>query len=308
VGTHTDGNPLVTFRTRLPPRQRRSYCQGEMVARNLDTCNDARLGVSPPPNKLYFPKAPPRKEAVWRLIPVPNKPSTYWILLHNSINGCRRWLSVSKYCFGEDSSLNAVYLVPSRVDLKQQWRFNDLLFQYTGNGSPSNTLVVAVPSNGGKPVIGLGSGSSASVPGMTAGSQYKVTVNGLDSQNRPIQKFPSQKPYTQSGTFPRPAGVPGPPTLLSATGSSGSLTGSIKAPSTGGKPTGYILVAVPANGGAPITIYQPVPLTNMEVTLSQLPAGTYTVYAAASNSIGVSPASNGITVTVYPPKKPPPPK
>lgn len=87
---------------------------------------------------------------------------------------------------------------------------------------------------------------------------------------------------------------PGPPTLNPAVVASGHVTLTWTAPTTGGAPTSYLIVAAAAPGGAPIAT---LPVSDLGITVPA-PSGTYYVRVHATNAVGASPASNEITVVV----------
>lgn len=96
--------------------------------------------------------------------------------------------------------------------------------------------------------------------------------------------------------------VPGTPTNLQATVSGNTLGLSWAAPSTGGTPTGYTLVARTAPGGAVLVA---IPLGNVTSFGANGPNGVYVLSIVASNASGAGPESSPVTVTL--PTVPAPP-
>jgi hypothetical protein len=87
---------------------------------------------------------------------------------------------------------------------------------------------------------------------------------------------------------------PGPPTMNPAVVSSGMVTLSWSAPTTGGPPAVYLVVASLTPGGPSIAS---LPVVGLGTTVPAL-SGSYFVRVHGVNAIGVGPASNEITVLV----------
>ncbi len=96
--------------------------------------------------------------------------------------------------------------------------------------------------------------------------------------------------------------VPGTPTNLLASVSGNALSLSWGAPSTGGTPTGYTLVARPAPGG-PVLVA--IPLGNVTSFAATGPNGVFVLSVLATNASGAGPESSSVTVTL--PTVPAPP-
>lgn len=108
------------------------------------------------------------------------------------------------------------------------------------------------------------------------------------------------------GLFARPVmaqpAIPGTPTNLQAAVSGNALSLSWGAPSTGGAPTGYTLVARTAVGG-PVLVA--IPLGNVTSFSAAGPNGVFVLSVQASNASGAGPESSPVNVTL--PTVPTPP-
>lgn len=100
-----------------------------------------------------------------------------------------------------------------------------------------------------------------------------------------------------SVTVPRLPAPPGPPAALAALVAGTSVQFSWSAPSSGGTPTGYRLVASLATGGPPLAIL-PMPATSTRAAFSGVPPGSYSVFVDAFNGGGASGPSNGVVATI----------
>lgn len=96
--------------------------------------------------------------------------------------------------------------------------------------------------------------------------------------------------------------VPGAPTNLQAVVSGNALSLTWTAPSSGGTPTGYTLVARTAPGG-PVLVA--IPLGNVTSFAATGPNGVFVLSVQASNASGAGPESSSVTVTL--PTVPAPP-
>lgn len=137
------------------------------------------------------------------------------------------------------------------------------------------------------------SSTSTAIPGIPAGTYY---ARMLAQNAGGVSGASNEVSLTVAG----PA-APGAPTLNapSATGNTLSLSWS---PGSGGAPTSYLLTALTPGGAVLVTV----PLTGTAVTFPGVPDGTYVLRLVAVNSLGTSPASNDVTVTL-PFAGPPPP-
>lgn len=162
----------------------------------------------------------------------------------------------------------------------------------TGPGGPFTTSVPATQT-------------TAQLSGLTDGESYSVTVT---ARNTAVDgsHFTSAASSAAIGVpeGPPPATAPSAPRNLA--GTPGNTTAGLtwQAPSSDGGSalTGY---TVTRSGGPEGTVTTNVPAAQTSLNVTGLTNGTaYTFTVTASNSVGVSPASNAVTVT---PVEPPPP-
>lgn len=88
---------------------------------------------------------------------------------------------------------------------------------------------------------------------------------------------------------------PGPPQNLTSTVNGSTVTLAWSAPSTGGPPTGYIVEAAFAPGGASIASLQ---VAGTSLVVPNVPSGVYYVRVRAVNTSGTSAPSHEVAVTV----------
>jgi hypothetical protein len=90
---------------------------------------------------------------------------------------------------------------------------------------------------------------------------------------------------------------PGPPAGLQAIVDGANVKLTWSAAATGGPPTGYVLVASPTRGGAPLARFT---VTTPALSAVNVPAGTYYVRVHATNAAGMSAPSTELVVVVAP--------
>ena len=108
----------------------------------------------------------------------------------------------------------------------------------------------------------------------------------------------------RSATTPPPT-APGAPTNVQATATGNTLNLTWSAPTSGGAPTSYTLLARTAAGAAPLAT---VPLGAVRSFAATAPSGTFLLSLTATNAVGTGPESAVATVTfggtVAPPASP----
>lgn len=169
---------------------------------------------------------------------------------------------------------------------------NQATFTWTppSTGGPATGYVLLASVTPGGPTIAAlpfpAPATSAIVGGIPAGTYYARLAATNSGGPGPLSNE-----VTIVVVGPQP---PGPPTLNPATVASGHVTLSWLAPTTGGAPTSYVVVASSTPGGAPIATLT---VSGLGLTVPA-PSGTYYVRVHAVNAVGPSTASNEITVVV----------
>lgn len=167
----------------------------------------------------------------------------------------------------------------------------------SSGGVVSNYLLVAGLTPGFVlPIASLplpASATTTAIPGVPPGTFY---VRLLSQNGGGTSAASNEASLTVAGPS-----APGAPTLNQPT-AAGNTLGLSWTPGSGGAPTSYVLTAL-TTGGAVIAN---VPLSGTSVSFAGVPNGTYVLQLVAVNSLGSSPASNQVTVTL-PMTGPPPP-
>lgn len=157
-------------------------------------------------------------------------------------------------------------------------------------GTATGYVLVAALSSGGAPITELPFGAPAtgviisSIPPGTFFVRLAATNAGGVS--------PLSNEVTVNVAGPQ---VPGAPTLNPATVGGGTVGLSWSAPTTGGAPTSYQVVASLTSGGAAVATLNAGAATSIAVPA---PPGTYFVRVRGVNAVGAGPLSNEVTVVV----------
>ncbi|GAB4824108.1 hypothetical protein N2152v2_011154 [Parachlorella kessleri] len=145
--------------------------------------------------------------------------------------------------------------------------------------------LTAIPDNGGTAIVVQGTSSPLQVAGLQSGMGYTATLVASNANG--------DSPPAGPVAFTAPVLTPGPPTNV-AVSSSGLV--SFTNPINGGASplSGYTVTAVPASGGAAITVQG----SCSPLQLAGLQAGTsYTILLVATNANGDSPAAGPVAYT-----------
>lgn len=165
----------------------------------------------------------------------------------------------------------------------------------SAGGAVNNYLLVAGLTPGFVlPIASLplpAAATSTAIPGIPPGTFY---VRMLSQNAGGTSAASNETSLTVAGPS-----APGAPTLNLPT-VTGSTVGLSWTPGGGGAPTSYVLTAL-TTGGA---VLANVPLTGTSVSFPGVPDGIYLLQLVAVNSLGSSPASNQITLTLPAPTGP----
>ncbi|KAL4436717.1 hypothetical protein ABPG75_003856 [Micractinium tetrahymenae] len=184
-----------------------------------------------------------------------------------------------------------------------------------GGDSPAASLytVVAVPSDGGLPVVATAAGSPVTLAGLQAGVSYSLTAVACDASGTPLATTPAASSFT-AGSSGSPAGTaPLAPAVLGSVAGSSSVAVALDGGSSSGGGSGgsssnssvpvasWTVVAVPAEGtpGLPASVSS----STVQLNVSDLPPGIYNVWAAATGpaaACGLSPTSAASVATSLP--------
>ncbi|MGE0463152.1 MAG: S8 family serine peptidase [Vicinamibacterales bacterium] len=164
-------------------------------------------------------------------------------------------------------------------------------------GDATGYTVMARLAPGGPVIESLPVGNVLGISVAAPKGTFHVTVRASNAMGR--------GPESAGVTFSVPivAPPPGAPTGLNVIVSGNQATFTWTAPTTGGTPTGYLLMAALTSGG-PAIASLPFAAPAAGVTVTSIPPGTYFVRLAATNSGGASPFSNEVMVSVAGPQVP----
>ncbi|MCC7034133.1 MAG: S8 family serine peptidase [Acidobacteria bacterium] len=157
-------------------------------------------------------------------------------------------------------------------------------------GTATGYLLVAALSSGGAPIAQLpfpAPATGANVTNIPPGT-YFVRLAATNSGGT----SPLSNEVTVGVAGPQ---VPGAPTMNAPTVGGGMVGLSWSAPTTGGAPTSYQVLASVTSGGAPVAALEAGLNTSISVPA---PPGTYFVRARGVNAAGPGPLSNEVQVVV----------
>ncbi|HUE86520.1 MAG TPA: fibronectin type III domain-containing protein [Vicinamibacterales bacterium] len=162
------------------------------------------------------------------------------------------------------------------------------------SGVPDYYLIYAGTTIGEVTMV-FNAGLVTTVSGTLAPGTYYLAVAAVHSTGPPqVSSFIT----VTVGALPLPPGAPG---NLTQSVNGRSVTFNWAAPSTGGAPTGYVLVASLSPGGTPMAS---LPVIDTSITVTGVPLGIYYVTVIATNAGGLGAASNLVSVTIAPPQVP----
>ncbi|MEZ5293511.1 MAG: hypothetical protein R2745_20680 [Vicinamibacterales bacterium] len=166
----------------------------------------------------------------------------------------------------------------------------------TGGAATAYTLLARL-APGAPPVASVPLGAAMSLNVTAPPGLFILTVQASNTAGTGPESAQAQV------LVPQPAVPPGPATLTaSVTGTTVNLTWT--APTTGGFPTGYQLLAGATPGFTQPIASVPLPATATTLSIPGVPFGTYYLRLVATGAAGAGPASNEVTVVVTPPVLP----
>ena len=159
-----------------------------------------------------------------------------------------------------------------------------------GGSAVTGYTVVARQTQGGAILATVPLGNVLTFAGTAPDGTYFVTVRATNGSGAGTESS------GVSLTVSAAASVPGAPASLTSAVTGATVVFSWSAPSSGGTPTGYSLVASLTPGGATIAT---LPVGSvLTYTVSDVPAGTYYVRVVGTNTAGAGADSNVVTVVV----------
>lgn len=162
----------------------------------------------------------------------------------------------------------------------------------TSGAAPTGYTLIARLSAGAAPLL--------TVPLGTTGSFVATAPNGTFLLSLIASNASGTGPESATVSVTFPGGVvapPAAPTGLTVNVSGSTATFAWNAPSSGGAPAGYVLLAgTTPNFATPFAALPLAPSTS--VAVPGVPAGTFYVRVAAQNAGGTSAASNEVTLSV----------
>ncbi len=161
----------------------------------------------------------------------------------------------------------------------------------TGAAATSYTLIVRT-AVGGPVVTAIPLGNVTTFTASAPNGVFVLSVSATNAQGT------GPESATTTLTVPSVAVPPGPPANLVASVTGSTITFNWSAPSSGGAPTGYVLLAGLTPSFTTSIASLPLAPSPRSDAVPGVPPGTYYVRLVAQNSGGMSAASNEIAVTV----------
>jgi YVTN family beta-propeller protein len=167
----------------------------------------------------------------------------------------------------------------------------------TSGGAPVSYTLVARTATGG-PITTIPLGPATTFSAAAPNGTYALSVTATNASGT----GPESASVTLS--VPAVAPPPGAPTNLAATVAGDTATFTWSAPSSGGAPNGYTLVAGLTPGFTAVIASLPLAAAPTSSAIPGVPPGTYYVRILAQNAGGTSAASNEVVLTVAGPAAP----
>ena len=160
-------------------------------------------------------------------------------------------------------------------------------------GVPTGYTLLARTAPGSAPIVTVPLGAVTTFAAAAPNGTYVLSLTASNAVGT--------GPESAAITVTVPGGAaapPGPPTGFAATAAGTTATFSWTAPSSGGAPTSYVLLAGVTPGFATPIATLPVAVSPTSFSVPGVPVGTYYVRLVAQNAGGTSAPSNEATLTV----------
>ncbi|MFN7977486.1 MAG: hypothetical protein U0P30_05075 [Vicinamibacterales bacterium] len=167
----------------------------------------------------------------------------------------------------------------------------------TGGAATGYTLI-ARTAVGGPVLLALPLGNVTSFSVAAPNGTFVLSLAASNASGTGAESSPV------TVTVPQAVAAPGAPTGLAVSVAGTGATFTWSAPSSGGAPAGYTLVAGVTAGFATPIASLPLPVTPTSIGIAGIPPGTYYVRLVATNAGGTGPASNEVTFTIAAPAAP----
>lgn len=159
-------------------------------------------------------------------------------------------------------------------------------------GAPPTTYTLVAKSAAGATLATVPLGLVTSFSAAAPNGVYVVSVTATNASGTGLES------NAATVTVPSASPLPGAPTGLAASVSGNAATFTWAAPTSGGAPTTYVLLAGLTPGFAAPIASVPLPPSPMTFAVGGVPPGTYYVRLHAQNAGGTGPASNEVAFTV----------
>lgn len=165
-------------------------------------------------------------------------------------------------------------------------------------GAPTGYTLIARTAPGGPVLVALPLGNVTSFSVAAPNGTFVLSVAASNASGTGAESA------SVTVTVPQVVTAPGAPSGLAVSVAGSGATFTWSAPSSGGGPTGYTLVAGVTPGFAAPIASLPLPVAPTSLGIAGIPPGTYYVRLVASNSGGTGPASNEVSFTIAAPAPP----
>lgn len=215
-------------------------------------------------------------------------PTTAHRLTTAALLACALWLTATPRLNGQA----AVPGAPSNFRVDVNGNTVTVTWGPPASGGTPTNYVLAARTTTGAPIVQTNVWPTPSFIGAVPNGVYVVTVWATNAAGAGPEATPVTITVPSTPTGPN---APGAPINFQASVAGNTLTASWNAPTTGGAPSAYALLARQSTGGPVVASLNVGGTTSFQ---GAVPNGTYIVSAQASNSSGAGPESNVATITV----------